>query len=48
MNEKEPTQPTQPERGEPVQIPVPKRSAWDKLLGKVAKPKDAEADSAPE
>jgi hypothetical protein len=38
-DEKEPTQPTQPAEGEPVEIPVPRRSAWDRLLRKVAKPK---------
>lgn len=43
--EREPTQPTQPkgkdEKGRPhspVEIPVPKRSTFDKLLGKAAKP----------
>jgi hypothetical protein len=35
MSEKEPTQRT--EQGH--EIPVPKRSAWDRLLRKVAQPK---------
>jgi hypothetical protein len=44
-NEREPTQPTQP-KGidpttgkpyEPVEIPVPKRSTFDKLLGRAEK-----------
>ena len=35
MDEKEPTQRT--EKG--YEIPVPKRSTWDRLLGKAAKPK---------
>jgi len=33
------TQPTQPKKGEPVEIPVPKRSEFDRLLAKAAKPK---------
>jgi hypothetical protein len=39
-DEKEPTQRT--EQGH--EIPVPKRSAWDRLLGKVAKPKPKPAN----
>lgn len=31
------TQPTQPKEGEPIQIPVPKRGDFDKLLDKAAK-----------
>lgn len=31
-------QQTQPEKGEPVEIPVPKRSTIDKLLKKAAQP----------
>jgi hypothetical protein len=34
----EPMQPTQPREGQPVEIPVPKRSTWDKLFSKVSKP----------
>jgi hypothetical protein len=33
----EPTQKTQPKKGEPIEIPVPKRSAFDKLVKKAAK-----------
>lgn len=31
-------QPTQPKKGEPIEIPVPKRSTIDKLLRKAAQP----------
>lgn len=31
-------QKTQPKKGEPVEIPVPKRSTIDKLLKRAAKP----------
>ncbi len=34
-----PKQKTQPKKGTPVTIPVPKRSEFDKLLGKAEKPK---------
>jgi hypothetical protein len=34
----EPTQKTQPKKGEPVEIPVPKRSTIDRLLKKAAQP----------
>jgi len=34
----EPTQKTQPKKGKPVEIPVPKRSAFDRLLKKAEKP----------
>lgn len=34
-------QPTQPKKGEPIEIPVPKRSAIDKLLKKAARPSAA-------
>lgn len=37
--EQEPTQPTQPAEGEPIQIPVPKREDVLRNLRKVAKPK---------
>lgn len=33
-----PTQKTQPKKGKPVKIPVPKRSEFNKLLEKAAKP----------
>jgi hypothetical protein len=36
---KRPTQKTRPKKGEPVEIPVPKRSAFDKLLDRAEKPK---------
>ena len=42
----EDTQPTRPKKGEPVQIPVPKRSTWDRLISKVAKPKPANGDGS--
>lgn len=32
------TQRTQPKKGEPIEIPVPKRSTIDKLLKKAAQP----------
>lgn len=32
------TQRTQPKKGEPIEIPVPKRSTIDKLLRKAAQP----------
>ena len=33
----EPTQKTQPKKGKPVEIPVPKRSAFDRLLKRAEK-----------
>jgi hypothetical protein len=33
------TQKTQPKKGKPVEIPVPKRSDFDRLLAKAEKPK---------
>jgi hypothetical protein len=46
LDEPEPkeTQPTQPQRGEPVEIPIPKRSAWDRVLGRATAPKSGQAD----
>lgn len=38
MDKPEPTQKTQPKKGEAVEIPVPKRSTIDKLLRKAAQP----------
>lgn len=35
----QPVQKTQPKEGQPVDIPVPKRSTIDKLLKKAARPK---------
>lgn len=35
---REPTQQTQPKKGKPVEIPVPKRSDFDRLLAKAEKP----------
>jgi hypothetical protein len=35
---KRPTQKTRPKKGKPVEIPVPKRNAFDKLLKKAAQP----------
>jgi hypothetical protein len=35
----EPTQKTQPKKGKPVEIPVPKRSEFDKLLDKAQRPR---------
>jgi len=35
-----PVQKTQPKKGKPVEIPVPKRSAFDKLLAKAEKPRE--------
>ena len=32
-----PKQKTQPKKGEPVEIPVPKRSAFDRLISKAEK-----------
>lgn len=41
MTEKkeQPTQPTQPKKGKPVEIPVPKRGEVERDLLKIAKPK---------
>lgn len=35
---RQPTQPTQPKKGEPIQIPVPKISTIRSALRKVSKP----------
>jgi hypothetical protein len=37
-HESEPTQPTRPKKGEPVEIPVPKVSTIRAAIRKVAKP----------
>jgi hypothetical protein len=36
-----PKQETQPKKGKPIEIPVPKRSAFDKLVKRAAKPRDS-------
>jgi hypothetical protein len=38
-NGDEPTQETQPEEGEPVEIPIPTRGEVFRDLGKIAKPR---------
>ena len=38
MDEKEPTQQTQPKRGDPITIPVPKRDDIDKALVAITQP----------
>ncbi len=38
MDEKEPTQQTQPKKGEPITIPVPTRDEIDQAIAKVAAP----------
>jgi hypothetical protein len=38
MDEKEPTQQTQPKKGEPITIPVPKRDDIDKALVAITQP----------
>lgn len=38
MAKDERTQKTQPKKGEPVDVPVPKRSTIDRLLKKAAQP----------
>jgi hypothetical protein len=35
---REPTQKTKPKKGRPVEIPVPKRSDFDRLLKRAEKP----------
>lgn len=36
---REPTQRTKPKKGKPIEIPVPKREAFDRLVKKAAKPR---------
>lgn len=38
MDEKEPTQQTQPQKGEPIEIPVPTRDEIEDALAKVSQP----------
>jgi hypothetical protein len=40
QDKREPTQRTQPKKGEPIEIPVPKRSDFDKLVKRAAKGTD--------
>ena len=35
-----PTQPIQPKQGEPVEVPVPTRDDWDKVLKRTVQPQD--------
>lgn len=49
----EPTQKTQPKKGQPVEIPIPKRRDFDQFVKKVAGPpagrkRPAETDQPPE
>lgn len=44
MQKAEPTQKTKPKRGRPIEIPVPKRSAFERLLKKAAKRKPSPAE----
>ena len=37
--DKRKVQKTQPKKGKPIEIPVPKRSEFDRLLAKAEKPK---------
>jgi hypothetical protein len=39
-NAPEQTQKTQPKKGRPIDIPVPKREDIERLLSKASKPKD--------
>lgn len=39
MADSKPKQKTQPKKGEPIEIPVPKREAFDKLLRRAAQRK---------
>jgi hypothetical protein len=36
-NDQEPTQHTRPKKGKPIEIPVPKREAFDKLVRRASK-----------
>ena len=36
-DQREPKQKTRPKKGKPIEIPVPKRGDFDKLLNKAAK-----------
>jgi hypothetical protein len=39
QDKREPTQRTQPKKGKPVEIPVPKRSDFDRLLKLATRPR---------
>lgn len=43
-NGNEPTQPTQPEEGDPLEIPIPTREEVFRDLGKIAKPRKPPTD----
>lgn len=50
-NGHEPTQETEPEKGDPVEIPIPTRKEVFRDLGKVAKPRkpqSADGEGGPE
>jgi len=47
-DEQEPTQPTQPAEGEPVEIPVPTREQVLRDLEKVARPPKRQKNGHPE
>jgi hypothetical protein len=38
------TQLIQPAKGAPVEIPLPKRADWEKVLGRATRPNSTEAD----
>ncbi len=38
-DKRQPTQETHPKKGKPVEIPVPKRSEFDRVLAKAEKPR---------
>ena len=44
QDKREPTQRTQPKKGKPVEIPVPKRSDFDKLLKRAETAKTSRKD----
>lgn len=43
-HDREPTQPTRPKKGEPIEIPVPKFGAIRDAIRKVAKPTELDED----
>lgn len=45
-HEREPTQPTQPKKGKPVEIPVPKVSTIRAAIRKVAQPEPGQPEQA--
>ena len=47
MDEKEPTQETQPKKGEPITIPLPKRDDIDKALIAITQPPSAKKHQRP-